>query len=157
MMFIIANVDPDEAAIYLREHTSKVFRFKQLIELAQLVCSAGFSDIYKTVARGKVIQEWIKKNRYFTYRYMKRLWYIALSETNIKPETSLKLYKIMNALFDSASADNAFDLNIKTGIFRYKKGYESEFPSNTELPIRTCVNEYRKYITTFKFPREVEA
>ena len=157
MMFIIASTDPDEAAIYLREHTSKVFRFKQLIELAQLVCSAGFSDIYKPVARGKAIQEWIRNNRYFTYCFMRRLWYTAISETNIKPETSLKLYKIMNALFDSASADNAFDLNIKTGIFRYKKGYKSEFPSNTELPIRTCVNEYRKYITTFKFPREVEA
>ena len=156
MMFIIADKDPEKAVTWLQENTSKTFYFKQLIELAQLICSTGLSNVYKKVNRGKEIQKWILENKYYTYVYFRRLWYVCMSFTNIKPKTSLKIYRIIMDLFDSL-ASSEVEKPVKTGIFRYKKEYESKFPSNSELPIRTCANEYRKYITTFKFPKEVKA
>ena len=155
MMFIIADKNPERAVEYLVSHTSKVFYFKQLIELAQLVCSAGFSDIYKPVARGREIQEWIKQNKWYTYKYMRTLWIYVVANTKATPTTLLKLYKITNSLFDSL---NSGDINkrIKTGIFRYKKGYESEYKTNSELPIKQLCWEYRKYIENFKFPKEAK-
>ena len=49
MMFIILDSCPIQAVYKLPEK----IRFKQLIELAQLICSAGFSDIYKKIPQGK--------------------------------------------------------------------------------------------------------
>ena len=104
------------------------------------------------INRGKEIQRWILENKYYTYLYFTRLWYLCVSYTNISTDTSLKIYRIRMDLFDSMNGDD-LGKQVKTGIFRYKKGYVSEFPSNTELPIRTCANEYKKYINTFKFPK----
>lgn len=35
-------------------------KFKQLLELSQLICSAGISGVYKKIPQGKEIQNCIK-------------------------------------------------------------------------------------------------
>ena len=147
MMFIITDRNPDKAVQFLVENTSKTFYFKQLIELAQLICSAGFSHVYKRVNRGKEIQDWIRHNKWFTSQYFRRLWFYCMATTNIKHETSYKISKILYALEDTI--DNC--RKPTTCVFRYKKGYDTDVPSNTELPIGKGVEEYRKYILEYKF------
>ena len=34
---------------------------------------------------------------------------------------------------------------LQTGIFRYTKGYTCDIPTNTELPIKECINRYNRY------------
>ena len=62
MMFFILDKNPKEAVKYLVENAPRVLKCKQLLELGQLICSCGYSDVYKKVQQGKEIQKWIKKN-----------------------------------------------------------------------------------------------
>ena len=66
MMLIIADKSPQKNFEYLVENTNKNYIFKSLLELAQLVCSCGYSEVYKPIKQGKEIQEWIKNNKLWT-------------------------------------------------------------------------------------------
>lgn len=54
MMLIITDKDPIKAVLYLEKYTPKNFWMKQLIELGQLICSAGISNQYKKIYRGEL-------------------------------------------------------------------------------------------------------
>ena len=56
MFLLILDKDPIRSAHLIPDK----LKFKQLIELGQLVCSAGISDIYKPIKQGKQLQEWKK-------------------------------------------------------------------------------------------------
>lgn len=152
MMLIIADRDPYKNAKYIAEHTNKNFLFKSLLELGQLVCSAGISSVYKPVKRAYEIQDWILKNKLWVYRYYRSLWYYCMSKINMKSKTALDLYNIENDLFDSIEKKKRI-VYPKTCIFRYKKGYNSKYESNSELPLEEGIKEYRKYIEEYKFPQ----
>ena len=152
-MFIITNKDPEKAVRFLVENTNKAFYFKQLIELGQLVCSAGFSNIYKEVKRGKEIQEWIRNNKSYTLEYMKWLWGRCMCTTKMSWSTRAKIYNIMVGL---ERAIDTPENEISTCIFRYKKEYKTDIPTNTELPIDEGAEAYKKYIKEFKFNKNVK-
>ena len=139
MFLLILSTNPREACNLL----PKKIRFKQLIELSQLICSCSISNVYKPVKQGKELQEWILKNKYWVYMYYSRLFFWVLKNTNIKPMTVYNLTSIKNDLMCSAKFDNPI---ITTAIFRYSKDYKCNIPTNTELPIRECIKEYKKYV-----------
>jgi hypothetical protein len=31
-------------------------------------------------------------------------------------------------------------------VFRYSKDYQCDIPTNTELPIKECIEQYKKYV-----------
>ena len=148
-MLIIADKSPDKAVEWLIQNTDKNFCWKQLLELGQLVCSAGISDVYKPIKQGKELQEWIKDNRLWVYRFISYLWIKVVANVNLKPKTTLDLYKIRNDLFDSIKKKKRITYP-KTAIWRYSKEYESEYPTNSELPIEVVCELYKKYLFEFK-------
>lgn len=151
MMFIIANKNPEKAVEYLVTHTNKRFYFKQLIELGQLICSAGLSNEYKKVYRGKEIQNWIKQNTLWTYMYYRDLLFICKDIFKTQ-EAYNKCLAIQNDL--GKRFDSTYEVEAQTAIFRYKMGYRSNYRTNSELPIDIACNEYRNYIEQYKFKKE---
>lgn len=162
MMLIILHEHPYVAAYKLRHITPPKFYFKQLIELAQLVCSAGISNVYKKVPQGKELQGWILKHPAWVTRYMESLLADCLgSPIKMSPLTFRKLNQILKDLerYSELSKDKDLitmsHMCASTAIWRYKVTYlNHEYPSNTELPIEEAKNLYYDYITKFKFPRK---
>lgn len=153
MMLIIAEKSPYKAAAWLQDNTSNNFCFKQMLELAQLICSTGISNVYKPVKQGKKIQAWILKHKLWTYRFYTALFFWCMGSVKCKPKTLKDLSDIRYDLADSL--DHYKRCNTpKTAIFRYKEGYASEYPSNSELPFDICTEEYKKYMTEYKFRKE---
>lgn len=142
MMLIITSVNPYMAAEFLIDNTNKNFCFKSLLEIAQLISSCGISNVYREVKQGKMLKEWIKQNVSWVYRFYCSLFLWCLKNINLKDKTKKDLLQIENDLF------NHLDGNLipKTAIWRYSKEYESEYPTNSELPIDICVEEYKKYL-----------
>lgn len=153
MMLIVADRDPYKNAHYIAKHTNKNFLFKSLLEIAQLVCSAGISSVYKPVNRACEIQDWILKNKLWVHRYYTTLLYLSLGHVKMGLKTIADLYAVSDDLWVSIEKKKRINYP-KTCIFRYKKGYESKYKSNSELPLEEGIKEYRKYIEEFKFPVE---
>ena len=144
-MLVICDRKPEENALYIRKHTNKNYLFKSLLELAQLICSCGISQVYKPIKQGKELQAWILKNKLWTYRYYRSLLLLCLIDLNLKPKTAVDLKKIEYDLADSIEKKKRITYP-KTAIFRYKKGYNSNYKSNSELPIEECIKEYKEYL-----------
>lgn len=144
MMLIICDSDPKKAVDYLIEHTNKQFVFKQLLEAGQLICSVGISDEFKPVKQGKELQEWILKYPCFTFDYAQELFSFCQVNINMKDITVKKFRGIFGNL--GLKALCTFKKEPSTAIFRYKKGYKTDIPTNTLLPIDKCCEEYKKYL-----------
>ena len=153
MMLIIAEKSPYKAAAWLQDNTSNNFCFKQILELAQLICSTGISNVYKPVKQGKEIQAWILKHKLWVSRFYTALLFWCMGHIECKPKTLKDLHQIGYDLWDSMKHYKRCNTP-KTAIFRYKEGYVSEYPTNSELPIDVCIEEYRKYIAEYKFKKE---
>ena len=153
-MLIILNKEPDLAVTRLAQLTTKHFCFKQLIELGQLVCSAGISNEFKRVPQGKDIQDWIRRNPRWISDYFQGLLTLASHNTNMSTETYNKLQQIFWHICKYCLDRNMLNPSIDTGIWRYKSSYISEYPSNIELPIYEVTDLYYDYITKFKFPEK---
>ena len=143
MFLLILDKNPYKAAELVPDR----LKFKQLLELCQLICSAGISDVFKPIKQGKELQEWVKDNRLWVYRFISYLWIKVVANVNLKPKTMLDLYKIRNDLFDSIKKKKRITYP-KTAIFRYVKEYSefTKYETNSELPIDIAVNEYKKYV-----------
>ena len=156
MMLIIAEKNPEDNFKYITEKTNKNFVFKSFMELAQLICSSGISNIYKPVKQGKELQKWIKENPLWVFRYYSRLWFWCCAYIKMSTKTLYDTYMIKDALCELVRGKKRITYP-KTAIFRYKKGYVSKYKSNSELPLEECCKAYREYIETFKFPvKEIE-
>lgn len=140
MMLIILDKDPIRSAHLIPDR----IKFKQLIELGQLVCSAGISDIYKSIPQGKELQEWVKRNPEWTYFYMRSLLEDCMHVVDMSNSTRLDILNMLANLI--LICDDRMHYSIYTGVFRYSKDYKSNIPSKTELPIDECINEYKKYV-----------
>ena len=151
MMLFITDKVPQKNFQYIIENTNKNFVFKSLLELAQLICSCGYSNVYKKVNQGKELKEWIKKNKLWTYRYYNCLWFWCAGHIKLKPKTLCDLYKIKDDLYNNIEHKKRITYP-KTAVFRYKEGYISEYRTNSELPIKEAVKEYRKYLN-WKFKK----
>ena len=148
MMLIIADVNAREAVDWLIENTSKQFVWKQTLELTQLLATCGITNQMKTLRQGKQICEWINRNEniFFVYCYYCNL--LNWCEDNIKmlPATWLKLLKTRDCLWQEARKCRTPNKPIKTAIWRYSKEYESDYPTNSELPIEVVTELYKEYI-----------
>ena len=140
MFLLVLDKNPVMAAQLVPDK----LKFKQLIELAQLVCSCGISNVYKPIKQGKELQKWIKQNPKWTYRYLKELYYWCLKNINITNKTALDMYNILHTMF--CLGFYKVTRTPKTAIFRYSKCYQIDIPTNTELPINECIEEYKKYV-----------
>ena len=139
MMFLIQ----DEGATKAARMVPDKLKFKQLIELCQLICSAGFSDIFDKLPRGKEIQEWIKRNEEWTFIYGITLYNWCWSNTKMKEATKIKCAKILNSLVSQTSEL----ISIKDVVFRYKKDYKNtSYSTNSLLPVKEGIKEYRRYV-----------
>ena len=142
MMLIITSPNPMEAVDWLVENTDKRFCWKQLLELCQLIASAGITDKMDALSRGKEIQKWITKHKSWTYSYMVCL--VNWAKKNIKMSMAT-VYKIDNIRSDLFKVATDFK-KPTTAIWRYSKEYSSEYATNSELPIEVVTELYKKYI-----------
>ena len=143
MFLLILDKNPYKAAELIPDR----LKFKQLLELCQLICSAGISEVFKPIKQGKELQEWVKNNRVWTYWFAMFLYDYCLHNLNLKIETIMKIKKIIRDLHNSIYITKETEYP-KTAIFRYVKEYAefTEYQTNSELPIYIAVNEYKKYI-----------
>lgn len=144
MFLLILDKNPHNAAELVPDR----LKFKQLLELCQLICSAGISDVFKPIKQGKELQEWVKNNLYFTYRFYEHLQVWVYQNINLKHETIMKISEMKCDLFHYLVKNSIGQKDdIQTAIFRYVKEYAefTEYKTNSELPIDVAVNEYIKY------------
>lgn len=138
----------DKDAVKSAQLVPEKIKFKQLIELCQLICSTGISNIYKPIKQGKELQKWVDKNIVWVLNYfieLKKQCYDL--KLNIKEETKLKLETILNHIINECYDRNLKNINTTTtAIFRYSKDYECNISTDTELPIDECIEQYKKYI-----------
>ena len=152
MMLIICDKSPDKAVDWLVENTSKSFVFKQTLELAQLICSCGLSNVYKKLNQAKELKEWIKYYNIWTQNYFYKLVDWCENNINLSEKTIKDWHKIRADIIINGDYRIKF-LYPKTAIWRYSKEYESKYPTNSELPIDVAVEEYKKYLD-WKFKKE---
>ena len=138
MMLIVLDSNPVDAANKVPDK----LKFKQLLELAQMICSCGYCDIYKAIPQGKAIQEWIKKNPAWVKTYGVILYYWCIQNINLKENTMTDLFSIISSIPKPCNLNS----KIETAIFRYNKNYKSIFPSDSEITIENAIEEYTKYM-----------
>ncbi len=138
MMLIVLEKNPVKAA----QKVPDKIKFKQLLELCQMLCSCGYCDIYKKVNQGKAIQEWIKRNITWVKVYAETLLHWCKENINIKYKTVLDMNKIICSL-----PVVYWYLNPETAVFRYNKNYtNTNYKSDEELKIDDAIEEYKKYM-----------
>lgn len=144
MMLIVLSKWPRKAA----ERVPDKIKFKQLLELGQLVCSTEISSVFKPIRQGKEIQEWIKRNPRWTFLYFENLYCWAQQWINMSHETNSKFAKILYDLRKVGSSDKCgYGSRVNTAVFRYSSQYKNtSYSNNSELPIREAVKEYEKYL-----------
>lgn len=142
MMFIILDKDPHIAAWEL----PKKIKFKQLIELGQLICSAGISDVYKRIPQGKKLQDWITKNPTYTLRYYAALQYFCITDIKMSTQTEYKILQIYKDLHEYEQNHKCRLIRPQTAIFRYAKEYKSIYPTDSELTIEDAIKAYKEYM-----------
>lgn len=137
MMLLIQDKNPVEAAKLVPDR----LKFKQLLELCQLICSCGYSNLYKTVNQGKELQNWIKLNPSWTKIFAKELFIWCNERVNLQSKTARTFKRIIDKIEDRNMSP------IKTIIFRYKKEYKplTRYSSGTEIPVIEGIKEYKKY------------
>ena len=140
MFLLILDKNPYKAAELIPDR----LKFKQLLELGQLICSAGISDVYKKVNQGKELQEWVKNNKSWIYSYFRFLYIWVTKNIKIKNETQVKINEILWDLYGSIVEVH----RPTTAIFRYVKEYAgmTSYESNSELPIDVAISEYKRYL-----------
>ena len=149
----------DKNAFRAAEAIPDRLKFKQLLELGQLVCSAGISSVFKPIKQGKELQEWVKKHPDWTYMFYDRLFEWVLRNVNVKDETIGKFCRIKTDLHQKAKEYCGKSNSSRTypdfAIFRYIKEYKpyTVYETNKELPIDIAVEEYSEYIRWKEFKR----
>lgn len=143
MFLLVLDKSPYKAAELVPDR----LKFKQLLELGQLICSAEISNVYKKINQGKELQKWVRNNRAWTYWFAMFLYDYCLNNLNLKAETIMKIKEIIRDLHNSTdiTKENEYP---KNAIFRYVKEYAefTEYETNSELPIDVAIQEYKRYL-----------
>jgi hypothetical protein len=138
MQLYILDKNPQVCA----ELLPKKFRFKMLLELAQMVNTVSGCGTYKSIKQGKEIQYFIKAYRFWVMEYYWKLFEMVKINTKLKDKTKEDLIKIY---FSYPPNHVQFEVP-KYAPFRYKNTYNSLIPSGQVLPIDECIAEYTKYL-----------
>ena len=140
MILIILDKNPITAS---RKIPDKI-KFKQLLELCQLICSAGISDVYKPVKQGKELAQWVYNHKYWVQDYLWELIRHCKNTINMKPKTRHDIVQVYRDLCNYRK--NIADIktvNPQYAVFRYSLDYKgSKYKSKTELPIDKAIEEY---------------
>lgn len=145
MFLLVLDKDPTKSA----DLVPNGIKFKQLIELGQLICSAGISNIYKPIRQGKSIQQWIKRHPEWIAMYYFWLKKYCVENVKGKFQTFMNIEMIYNDIyFLCCERQKEIKKPLKTAIFRYSidYSYKTKYPTNIELPIEECIEEYKKYV-----------
>jgi hypothetical protein len=143
MFLLVLDEDPITSANLVPDK----LKFKQLLELGQLICSAGISDVYKPIRQGKAIQEWVKKHPEWVAMFY--FWLKQYCIENIKGtyKTFMNIELIYRDIYAFCyERRKEIKEPLTTAIFRYSKDYQCNIPTNTELPIDECIKEYKQYV-----------
>lgn len=150
MNLFILDKDPIVSAQKFYDKMGSKYAFKMLIELGQLICSAGFSDVYKTIPQGKELQEWIKENPHYTKLYFTELSRLCQgSSLKIRKETLNNIFNICHDINISSFYYECSEMGyeyIWDACFRYSKDYVCSIPSKTLLPINECIKQTELYL-----------
>lgn len=139
MMLIVLDKNAEQAALKVPDK----LKFKQLLELAQMICSCSYSDVYKKIPQGKKIQEWIMLNQVWTKTYAWTLYKWCCENINMKNQTRFDFITIISGIPVSFCPT----CNAMTAVFRYSKDYtNTTFATDTELSIEEAVTEYERYM-----------
>lgn len=144
MMFIILDKNPIKAV----DKLPYSIRFKQLIELAQLLSSCGVTNVYKPIPQGKELQEWILKHLDYVFFYYINLSYWCTKNIKMGNKTWEDIGKITEDLWNKLSfiEGKIVEHDPKNIIFRYSKDYtETNIQSKSLIPIDLGIQEYEKY------------
>lgn len=143
MFLLILDSDPAKSAQLVPDK----LKFKQLLELCQLVCSAGISDVYKPIKQGKVLQDWVKNHPEYVAIYMWFLKDYCKNNVRLKYKTVFDIEQIyFDLYYFCKDRVKMIKEPTTTAIFRYSKDYQCDIPTNTELPIDECIEQYKKYV-----------
>jgi hypothetical protein len=152
MNLFILDKDPKKSAQLIPDGV----KWKMLLELAQLICSAGISDVYKQMPQGKNIQQWIINNPVWTYLYFIELLWYCHKNINMSMTTIIKMERIKYALsgycwekYGREKLEYAYDNGISAtnGYFRFSDKYEITDKEHGQLlQIDECIEEYKRYI-----------
>lgn len=115
------------------------YRFKMLLELAQMVSSLTGS-VYKPVKQGKKLVSWINHHRRYVYYYFGYLYFWGLKHIKMKQKTKEDLYSIWQSLKPLSGKLPVY------AYFRYRNDYICEAVSDECLDIGECISLYEKYL-----------
>jgi len=149
MNLFILDKEPAVSAMKFYNKVNPKYAFKMLIELCQLICSAGYSSVYKKIPQGKELQKWITQHEKYSYSYTYVLFsYCVNSNLDISIQTKKNICNILYDLGQAAFLIKRIQEEVPLrAYFRYKKGYDNTlYPSKTLLPIEECIIEYEKYL-----------
>ena len=146
MQLYVLHKNPEVSASLVPDK----YKFKMLIELGQLICSAGISNVYKPIKQGKELQEWVNSYKYWTLLYFDTLLDWAKANVKMNDLTLRKLLTIKSDLINKHTYTDTCIEFPDEAYFRYKDGYVCDIPSKTLLPIEQCASEYKKYLEEFK-------
>lgn len=132
----------DENPLLSAEFVPDKLKFKQLLELCQLVNSEFDFGYMKKIPQGKKIQKWIRENTRWVFYYYSYLLLFCTQNVKLKKDT---LHKLQNTLWELNKIYSKRPI-LETGIFRYSKDYKCEISTDTELPIDECIEQYKKYV-----------
>ena len=140
MFLLVLDKDPLKSANLVPDG----IKFKQLLELMQLISTEFEIDCMKPIKQGKEIRKWIRNNIPWVFSFYHRLGFYCLNNIKLKEETKYKIFRIANVLGELCKEDK----QPTTAVFRYSKDFEwfTKHPTNTELPIKECIKEYKKYV-----------
>lgn len=141
MQLYILDKDPEKAGNLLPDK----YKFKMLIELAQMLSTVTGCGTYKPIKQGKEVQEWIKQHPKWVYEYFCNLFEWCKENINMKFGTTTRLYQIFFTFSKIYVGLKKLDAP-KEAVFRYSSKYKCDYPSNSLLPIDVCVDEYNKYL-----------
>lgn len=121
-------------------------RVKELIEVTNLICSAGISSAFKGTIENEVLTEWIKQNSRYIFLYFTRLIQWAWGKNRMPYKTYAKLKPVRKDLSFFMQYNNCTEESPKTIVFSYNSDYKSPIPNNTEVPTLKGIHLYREYL-----------
>lgn len=139
---LVLSTDSNTSVRLIPKH----LRIKELIEVNNLVCSAGISNVFKGTAKNEVLIEWVKRNSRYIFFYYTRLIQWAWNNNRVPYQTYAKLKSVREDLSFFMQYNNCTEESPKTIVFSYDSNYKSPVPNNTEVSTLKGIHLYRDYL-----------
>ena len=91
---LVLSTNSDTSVRLIPKH----LRIKELIEVNNLICSAGISNVFKGTVKNEALTEWIKQNSRYIFFYYTRLIRWAWNNNRVPYKTYIKLKSVREDL-----------------------------------------------------------